>query len=88
MAMFTGGGWSSSFNKSGVCFNGTYCPAGMARAPGGGMALSENVEDDIEVGAPVNLRDSRVVEPALPPKNNEVLIAQGWQEKPGGRSVL
>ncbi|CAM9474871.1 unnamed protein product, partial [Choristocarpus tenellus] len=33
--MYSGGGdWDSSEDDEGKCFNGTYCPAGMARAPG------------------------------------------------------
>lgn len=33
--MLTGGGsWELSSNSAGKCFNGTYCAAGMTRAPG------------------------------------------------------
>ncbi|CAN0217807.1 unnamed protein product, partial [Laminaria digitata] len=35
LAMLTGGGtWSASSDDAGMCFNGTYCTAGMNRAPG------------------------------------------------------
>ena len=35
LKMYTGGGsWDAAFDDAGVCFNGTYCAAGMDRAPG------------------------------------------------------
>lgn len=35
LAMYTGGGsWSSASDDAGMCFNGTFCAAGMNRAPG------------------------------------------------------
>lgn len=37
--MITGGGsWGNFSGSSGMCFNGTYCAAGMTRAPGDTLA--------------------------------------------------
>lgn len=44
-AMTTGGGsWENNADDAGECFNGTYCAAGMTRAPGDiGSAASKRV---------------------------------------------